>query len=349
MTLDNSSISSGPQFILNKQMIEPADGNWELAADKIWYLTEYATKAEDAVYFFVPPNTTQQLTDVLNMAKGMGDEESGIPLIAQGIQSPQVTDSPTGLALLQQASTTVLDYMSEAWDFNVTEKIVRWMYDWEMQYNPREEIKGVFSIKISSSTEYRNKQLYIKDLEKVSVESGQNPALGEWINQDALTRARLSMMHLPSTDIVKTQEQVDEARSQKGPDPRMMELMLKEREVAVQEQKVQLEYQKLDFENNNKQRREEMDHQERMLNAQVRDKEAEAQVMAKQYEFYTAMAQLASKENVETAKIMAQLNIKNLEDKTKKFLAGMDVSVKATDQKLTKREMDIKEKQGSGI
>jgi hypothetical protein len=239
--------------------------------------------------------------------------------------------------------------MSEAWDFGVTEKIIRWMYDWEMQYNPREDIKGAFGVKIFSSTEYRNKQLYIKDLEKLSMESAQNGAMGKWIKQDGLQRARLSMMHLPSTEIIKTQEEVAAEEQQKGPDPAMIEAMLREREVAVTENKLKLEFQKLEFEMKQKQERELMDHKERMITAGVRDREAQAQVMAKQYEFYTAMAQLASKENVETAKIMAQLNVKNIEDKTKKFLAGMDLAAKSTDQNLQSREMDIKEKQGSGI
>lgn len=349
MSLDNSSNSSGPQVVIDKTQIEPADGNWELRPGKIWYMTEYGQDVNKAIQFTNTPNVTDQLKSMMDLARGLAEEESGVPAIAAGMQSPQVTESPTGLAILQQASTTLLDYMSEMWDDRITEKVIRWMYDYLMQYSPRQDIKAALEINVRSSTEYRNKQLFLKDLEKVSVESGQNQNMGKWINQDALQKTRLSMMHLPPSSIIKTQEQVQQEEANKGPDPQMIELMLKEREVAAKEKKLQLDEMRLQFEATKEQERVKMEYQERMANAQVRAEEAQAQVTTAWLNYQTAMLTLAAKQNVDSAKIMAMLDTEASRAAVEKFKIGVDAANKAEDRKVMREEMKLAKTKGEGI
>src|SRR5690606_38419117 len=96
MILDNSYRSSGPQIAMNKRLVEPANGKWEFGPDQLWYLTEDDITIQQAIQFFNIPNVTELLVPILQMARGFGEEESCIPLIAAGLESPQMGESATG-------------------------------------------------------------------------------------------------------------------------------------------------------------------------------------------------------------------------------------------------------------
>ena len=346
MILDNSSASSGPQVALQKGLIAPQDNKWELTPDKIWYLTDPQATVGQAIQFFNIPNVTGNIVPIMQMAQGFAEEESGIPLIAAGLGSPQVTDTATGGMMIQQASTTILDFMSEDWDDNITAPYIQALYAWNMQYNENPEIKGAFSVDVRTSTEYKNKQLHIRDLEKLSVESAQNPELAKRIDQGALARLRLTMMTLPSKEVIKSEEQVaaEEAAAAENamPDPAVMELQLKAREISLKEAQ-------LEFETQQAQQREAWDHEERMAAVEARFNEAAARVAVSQNEKETRILELAAKRDETAMRLMSQENIQTKNNETKAFIAGMQESRKSTENELYQTELELKAVTGSGI
>lgn len=346
MILDNSSISSGPQAAMQKHLVEPANGKWQFAPKQLWYLNDPQATVDQAIRFFNVPNVTQQLVPIMQLAQGFAEEESGIPLIAAGLQSPEVGDTATGQLVMRHASTTLLDFMSEEWDDNITAPLIEAFYAWNMQNNPNPNIKGVFSVDVRTSTEYKNKQLHIRDLEKLSVEAAQNPNMEKWINVDALTRARLSMMNLPSRDIIKTEEQMqadEEAKAaNQQPPPEMLKLELESRRLAIQEAE-------LEFEMQQQQQREAWEHDEKMAAVNARFVESQARVAVSQNEKETEMLKLAARSEEFAAQLASQEKIARENNLTKAFQAGLQQQVKAKDQELYQTEMELKAATGSGI
>ena len=355
MVLDNSAISSGPQVVLQKDLIEPADGEWEMRPRKAWYLTDLSANVNQAFQFFIPPNVSSDLMAVLNAAKQFGEEESGIPLMAAGLNGGTgvTTDTATGMGLLQQASTTLLDLLNEMWDDLITTKVIKRLYAWNMQYSPDPAIKGNYEVDVKSSSDYRNKQLYIRDMEKLSLEASQNPQTGKYINLDELLIARLSMMHLPSNRIIRTPDEVaayeQQMAQQQGPNPEMVKLQLEERRLALEEKKVELDSLRMEFDMTQVQQREAWEFQERQSNTYARVAEAEAQVVSSQNEKDVAMLQLAAKDEQFRAKLGNDLEIARMREETKAFLAGQQDNRKQIDQLLTAREQQLKKTTGSGI
>ena len=345
MILDNSAISSGPQVAMQKSLIEPANGKWELGPRQIWYLTDMQATVDQAIQFFNVPNVTGQIVPIMQMAQGFAEEESGIPLITAGLQSPETGDTATGQLMMRQASTTLLDFMSEEWDDNITGPIIENMYAWNMQNSTRDDIKGAFSVDVRTSTEYKNKQLHIRDLEKLSVESAQNPELAKWINQPVLQKMRLEMMTLPSKSVIKTQEEVDadeQAKANQGPPPEMMELELKAR-------KQKLDEDKLAFDIQQGQRQAEMDHEEKMTANQARLVEAQARVAVSQNEKEIALLTLAQKSEEAAAKLTSQEKIGRENNQTKAFLTGLEETRKQQETELYGKEIELKKDTGSGV
>lgn len=346
MVLDNASISSGPQLVIDRTLIAPQNGIWEVEAHKIWHLTQYGADARAAFQYISPQNQSGPLMEVLQTAQAFAEQESGVPLLAQGLQSPQTGDpSATGTAIFNTNSTTILDFMSEQWDDNMTQKVVDWMVAWNMQYNPDPSIKGDFEVDVKSSTDLRRSDLQTKNLEKLNVMSAQDPTMGQVINRQNSVKAWIATMNLPHRNIVKSDEQIAQEQQQAAqnqqPDPAILDLQIKQ-------QKLQLESERLQFEREEAQKRYEMDYQEKMANAQIRSKEAEARVLAAQLEYDKAMAELAAKSETDRAKILADLEAKNMDNETKKFLAGQDYTIKARGQALKEIEAQQAIKTGKG-
>lgn len=346
MILDNSAISSGPQVAMQKGLIEPANGKWELTPGQIWYLTDPQAQVQQALQFFNVPNVSQNIVPIMEMAQGFAEQESGIPLITAGLTSPEVTDTATGQLMVRTASTTLLDFMSEDWDDNITAPLIEAWYGWNMQYSNKQDIKGAYSVDVRTSTEYKNKQLHIRDLEKLSVESAQNPELAKWIRQPELQKARLEMMTLPSKNIIKTQEEVeaDEAAAAENamPPVEVMQLQIKARELTLKEAE-------LNFNSQQQQQRELWDHEEKMTANQARLVESQARVAVSQNEKETQILILAQRSEEAAARLLSQERITRENNQTKAFLAGLEETRKQQELDLYGEEIDLAKNKGEGV
>lgn len=351
MILDNGSISSGPQVAMQKEFIEPADGEWTLEPRKAWYLKDPMMKVGDAIQFFDVPNVMDNLIPILEMAMQFAEQESRTPMIAAGMQSPQPQESATGALIMQQASTTLLDNLAEEWDDQVTDKIIRRMYAWNMQYSLKPEIKGNFSVDVRSSTEYKNKQMHLRDVERLSVEATQNPQLGMLLNLDALQRVRLTMMNIPYKDIVRSPEEVAQIQEQAAsqPNPEMIEMQLKQQEVEQKSQELQLKQAQLQFEMQQQQQREAWEHEQKMAANYARTVEAQAMVVRSQNEKETQLIQLAARQQEGSEKNAIMQQIAAMNNETKVFLKSLEETRKMRETMLTQEELEIKKNTGSGI
>jgi hypothetical protein len=351
MILDNASLTSGPQVAMFQKYIQPVDGDWTISPNKVWLLTDPSQQIQNAIQFFNPTNVIEQIMPVLELAMRFADDESQTNGLASGIQSPQNTETATGQLAMQHASTTLLDFLAEEWDEHVTEKVIRRMYAWNMQYSPKEEIKGDYCIDVKSSSEYKNKQLYVRDLERLSVEAGQNPEMAMVLNIDELQKARLTLMHLPSNKIVKTEDEVKQARAeaQQKPDPKMMDVQVKMMQAKTAQAELQLKAQELQFQRTLEQQRAQWEHEERMGANYARLQEAEASVLKARSDAQAEMYKLAAKDQQFKAKLLNDKELAGLAIQSDIFLKSMEEHRKARELDQTDEELKIKKTQGTGI
>jgi hypothetical protein len=307
MILDNASLSSGPQGAIQKRFIIPADGEWNMAPRKMWHLTDPTMKVQDAIQFFNVPNVMENLVPVLNMAREFSDEESATSALAAGLESTQLGASATGDMMAMKNSTVLLDAASEEWDDRVTSKVIRRMYAWNMQYNDKQDIKGNFSIDVRSANEYKNKQIHVRDIEKLSVETGQNPQLAKWIKPDELTHLRLALMTLPTRNLLRTEAEAEAWEKQQAAqaaqnDPNAMKAQVEMAKLEVAKQKLASEEQRSQIELQIEQMRLsmearvlEMKEQVSMANNQAMAMAAQASVLKAELDYQAKLAALQLK------------------------------------------------------
>lgn len=349
MILDNASLTSAPQFAMYQKYIQPIDGDWTLAPGKGWLLTDPTAKIGDAIEFFYPPNVIPNIMPVLQLARELAEEESAT--LASPTQSPDNSETATGELIMRHASNSNLDFAAEEWDDQVTEKIIRRYYAWNMQYNPKEEIKGSFIVDVKSSSEYKNKQMYIRDLERLQMETSQNPAMAMVVNTDELVKARLALMHLPANKIIRTDEEIAAAQqaAQQQPDPNMMKMQVEMEKLAVEKQRLALEQAKAQFEAKHQVMLAQMDQEEKMGANQARLAEANASVLKARLDMQVELLKLAQKDEQFKTQLSNDASLAELAEQTKVYLAGMQEARKLQENQLYDKELNIKKEMGSGI
>lgn len=350
MILDNASLTSGPQVAMYRKYIQPVDGSYDIGPNKVWLLTDPSVNIEHAIKFFNPTNVIEQIMPVLQLARQFAEEESATSSF-QGTQSPQNQESATGQLLMQHASTTLLDFFSEEWDDQVTEKLIRRYYAWNMQYNPKPEIKGDYKVDVKSATEYKNKQMYVRDLERLSMEVANNPQLALAINVDELTKARLQLMHLPSNRIVKNEQEMAEAQQAAAnqPNPEMIELQIKQTEAQTAQMRAETERAELEFQRVQQQQREQWEHDEKMGSNFARIQEAQAQVIKARSEYALELVKLAGKDKQVAAKLANDKELAQLSINSQIFLKSMEEDRKNQENRLYEEELQVKRETGQGI
>lgn len=354
MMLDNAGISAGPQVIVDTTLINPADGTLECTPWKVWYVNEFGADVTKAIQFFMPQNAFEGLSALFSLTLGLADRESSIPNLSMSLNNPTgAADSATGMAIAQANAQSPLFYKSEQWDDQITKPLIRLLYEWEMQYNPRDEIKGEYEIDVKTSTSRLQSSITQQKLEKLMMMATQpNSPLGEWIEFDGLTQSFLLGMHLPYKGIVKTPDKVAQERANRPPpppDPNLIKAQAETAKVEVDKARIQMEYQKLQLEADQKHQEAIMKYQAQLRTDDVRSREAEASVIKSRYDYLAQMAALAQKDEIDRAKIMADMHSDALHVDTEKFLAGGEMALRAKDQQLKQEELKIKKQTGSGI
>ena len=355
MILDNASLTSGPQVAMFQQYIQPIDNDYTVRPNKVWLLSDPTVSIKDAISFFTPDNVIDNILPVLTLARGFAEEESASTAMAAGLSSPQNVDSATGQLVMMQNSTTLLDFFAEEWDDQVTEKTIRRFYGWNMQYNPNEAIKGDYIVDVKSSSEYKNKQMHIRDLERLSVETQQNPQMAMWINQDELQKSRLALMHLPSNRIVRSNEEYQKAvqEAQQQPNPQMIELQIKMQDAQRADRELQLKEAQLMFEQQQAQQREQWEFQEKQGSNYARVQEAQAQVIKARSEVEVEQLKLAAKDRQQLIKMQQDALAQQNANDAKLFMHSMTESRKAQEAQLNaamfQQEIDYAQKKGKGV
>lgn len=147
--LNNAGKSAGSQIVLDRGSIVPADGDWVITPDKIWWKTADGTLQDVRACFaaFDIPNVTDAMMKIIEYALKLAEESTSIPLITQGQTGPTSPDTYGAAQLQDSNANQLLRSIGYAFDDYITEPVVRQFYEW-LLLDPAvpDEEKGDFTI-----------------------------------------------------------------------------------------------------------------------------------------------------------------------------------------------------------
>ena len=328
MMMDNAGLSSADQIVVNKSLISPADGDWRMRPKKVWNLKAQNRSPAEAFASFSTPSHQGELSNIFMMARQLADEETNLPLIAQGESSANTTKTSSGMAMLMNSSNIVLRKAVKNWDDDITGPLIRRFYDWNMQFSDRPEIKGDFAIEARGSGALLVREKQQENLMIYANISMQNPEFFKRRDWDGLDQEIAKSLEVPYESITKSDsemEDIAEAEAGAGQqDPAMVaaeiQLQLEMSKLQLDQQKAQsnaqIEQQKLQFEQQQVQWKQ---------NFEMLKLEQEGQIKS---------AEITSKSQFQAAQLEARSQIDLRKDATNRDKAAADTNIKVANVNL---------------
>lgn len=340
MLLDNAGLSSGPQMVIHREMIQPADGNWEVAPHKLWFLTEYGQSVQEAFQFFNVPNNQQQIAGVVEMAMNFGDLESESPMIMQNL-IPQANNTASGQAMMMTIGNVTQRDKSQMWDDYVTRPLIEGYYHWNMQYNEDPDIKGNFEIELAGATEAIDAQMKSQEVERILALAMQNPEYMLHIDANEAFREIVSASRVGKRIIrskeeaeVEAQRLAEQAQNQ-GPDPDTMRAESALLREQTRQQEVQMDMQFKQAEMQLKQQLAQLDYEKSMAESQAKTLEANTNREMQ-------LLKIAIDTDSSMQKLMQDYDLKTTEQL-------MKLAIEESKSEQHNKELEIKRQMGSGI
>jgi hypothetical protein len=247
---DNAGVSHGPQIVMNRKLIEPADKDWNISGMKLWY-TKGDAQVEDvtkAFQVFQVNSNQPQLEAIIQLCLKFIDDETAIPMLAHG-EKGTAPDKVGIVSMLMNASNVVLKRIARNWDGRVTNPHIRRYYDWNMQYSEDESIKGDFHVHALGST-----TLVVRDQQKQDIANlmamSQLPQYARHVNPRKVMEYAWKMSSVP--DVLYSEDEMKEIEAreaqQKPPEDPGIAIARIRAEAAVAAEKVEAESERVNQE-----------------------------------------------------------------------------------------------------
>lgn len=260
MLMDNAGLSVSPQVVVNKKLIRPENGNWNLEPRKVWIREDnfdVDPKARPFEVFNIQSNQ-QDLAAIMEMARQGMDETASLPQIAQGEQGAGVTKTAQGMALLMNSANVVFRRTVKNFDDNVTVPMIRRFYHFNMQFSAKDAIKGDFETDARGSSVLLVREMMAQNLIMIAQMFGDHPVYGSWLKHDQLLTHIFRAHMIPASDIAKSKREyeADEERKSKAPSPEVQAMQadaqLKQEELAVRREEIEVKREIANMDNDTK-------------------------------------------------------------------------------------------------
>lgn len=246
MMLDNAGLSVGPQVVIDMTQVEPVNGSWKLEPRKLWRRKKAGvTGGVSPFEVHNIPNNQAELAGIIRLAMQFADDEVSMPLIAQGEQASHITPTANGMSMLMNSANVVFRRVVKNFDDDMTTPNIRRLYDWNMQFSPRDDIKGDMQVNARGSSVLLVRELQSQNLMAITTQWSAHPVLSALLKVAPAARKTVQSMMIDADEIIKTDEELAQdaqaaAQQPQQPSPDMLKLEIAKLQSQTQLQIAQL-------------------------------------------------------------------------------------------------------------
>jgi len=189
-------------------MVEPANRSWVLTPRKVWYKKKGAGLAGGTVLETKAiENNVAEIMNLVEVSRRFIDDETALPVQAEG----ELTDNPnitaTATNFMSMASNITFRRVVKNFDDGITTPSIRRLYDWNMQHNSREDIKGDMKVDARGSSSLLQRELQAQMLLNMAQNWSSHPVLSKAIKTyETINESVRSSMIQPTTVLVSKEE-----------------------------------------------------------------------------------------------------------------------------------------------
>lgn len=157
---------AGPQIEVNWSLVTPDTDYSSVYPRKIWFREGKGIDAQyPALRIYNIDSHTDEILKIIDAFKQTADEETTLPTWMIG----QMVNNETAQATSGRMATITISIKDVVKNFDsFTEKIIRDIYAWNMEFNPRPDIKGDFNVKARGVSSLVMKEIRMQALAQLT-------------------------------------------------------------------------------------------------------------------------------------------------------------------------------------
>lgn len=217
--MDNAGDSAGANIVVGAS-IEPMDQKWEITGKKLWKSTDENLRIDKQFGLFQLINNQVELQNIIELALRFADMESQLPMLFNG-EKGELPETLGATNIMVDSSNVALRTRVKLWDDAITRPHITRYYDWNMQYNEDDSIKGDYKVDPRGTSFLLERDQQAEELKNVlSIRA--DPELSAMIDWEKTMRklGTAKKIDLLSEDAIA--EKMEERKKQPPPvDPQM--------------------------------------------------------------------------------------------------------------------------------
>jgi hypothetical protein len=217
--INNLSISSGPQVVVNDDRLTPDEDGEELYPWKRWHVQSdpMGNNSSQPISFFQPNSNAQELLGVYQQFVNMADDLSAIPKYLSGNGAGGGAGrTASGLAMLMGNASKILQTVAANIDRDVLEPLLGGLFDMVMLTDQSGLLTGEEKVRVLGvSVAVQKETQRARQLEFLQITA--NPVDAQIVGpkgRAAILRNVATTIGLPGEDIVPTEDQLDQMQKQ---------------------------------------------------------------------------------------------------------------------------------------
>ena len=205
--LDNAAICAGPQTEVNVDLLHPDEDPRDIHPFKVWIRSGVGVEAQYPAVRQV--DLVSHTNEYMALAQFFeaNIHESTIPSYMHGEATSKgsVGRTASGLSMLMSAAQVTFKDQLFSLDDDVQRPFIEGMYHWNMQFNPKPDIKGDFNIAVKGTSSLVAREIRAQNLDQFA-NSTMNPFDAPFIDRHALNKQRAIILEL-GDDIIRDKDQ----------------------------------------------------------------------------------------------------------------------------------------------
>ena len=322
--VDNMGLSSMPMIGMRREGVTPADGKWELAKGKVWWLTDDNIRnINEAIQVLAIPSMQQELQNIMLIAGKMFEDATGVNSLLQG-QQGAAPDTVGGMELLHKNASALLRRIGRICDEDVTEPLILNYYDWLLLYGEDDE-KGDFEIEAIGASVLVEREIQEMQAQTL-LQYSQDPSYG--LSKSKIMAKIVDDWGFSPSEVMMDEEekqQLQEAQQQQQPDPKLaIAQMNVDKDMAIAEQRNQVELQRIKTDTDRDTVYSEMQASRDAATQQYNLAKLELEKEKAQLDRDLEMLKYAQQEKISLDKVKADLSKKAMDIQATKELASLE-------------------------
>lgn len=210
--IDGAAHSAGPQYEVNIDLLAEGEDPTDIGAFKVWQRVgkDADVAGKEVVRIKQIQSYTPEFMSMYSLFSRLGDEITIIPRYMHGdTKVSGAARTSSGLSMLMGQANIGLSDLVKMFDDGITKPFITAMYNWNMQFNEREDIKGDMKIIARGSTALMAKEVRAQQIQ-MFLQMTLNPADTLWVKRGNLLRKWAESTDIGADDMVRTQDEYDQ-------------------------------------------------------------------------------------------------------------------------------------------